>query len=250
MSRGGDRDRETRNDEADKTHPRTEATPVGFSPTIEFRPPQEPEKPAGVESREPAKLPPDSRQAEPAVVAPGTYTIAGEVARGALGRILKAYDRRLGRHVAVKELLHSGPELAGRFLREAMITAHLQHPSIVPIYEAGYWTSGAPFYAMKLVSGRSLQEVIEQATTLADRLALLPNMIAVAEAIAYAHSEGIIHRDLKPANVVVDWGLAKSLSETGGGSEPLPEFPGDRIDLTVVGSVIGTPAYMAPEQAR
>ncbi len=259
MSRGGDRDRESRNDETDKTHPRTEATPVGFSATIEFRPPQDPEKPTGVDSHEPAKLPPDPRQAEPAVVPPGIYTIAGEVARGALGRILKAYDRRLGRHVAVKELLHSGPELTGRFLREAMITAHLQHPSIVPIYEAGYWTTGAPFYAMKLVSGRSLQEVIEQAATLADRLALLPNMIAVAEAIAYAHSEGIIHRDLKPANVlvgafgetvVVDWGLAKSLSETTGVSEPLPEFVGDRIDLTVVGSVIGTPAYMAPEQAR
>src|SRR5229473_877624 len=147
MSRGGDPDRETRNDEADKTHPRTEATPVGFTATIEFRPPEEPEKP-GVESQDPATLPPDVRQAEPAVVPSGTYAIAGEVARGALGRILKAYDRRLGRHVAVKELLHSGPELTGRFLREAMITAHLQHPSIVPIYEAGYWTTGAPFYAM------------------------------------------------------------------------------------------------------
>lgn len=259
MSRDGDRDRGTRNDEADKTHPRTEATPVGFSPTVEFTARQEPEKPAGLESQEPSKLPPDARQAEPDVVLPGTYAIAGEVARGALGRILKAYDRRLGRHVAVKELLHSSPEHTGRFLREAMITAHLQHPSIVPIYEAGYWTSGAPFYAMKLVSGRSLQGVIEQASTLADRLALLPNMIAVTEAIAYAHSEGIIHRDLKPANVlvgafgetvVVDWGLAKSLSETSGTSEPLPELAGDRIDLTAVGSVIGTPAYMSPEQAR
>ena len=258
MSRDGDRDRGTRNDEAAKTHPRAEATPVGFSPTIEFTLPREPEK-QRLDSHEPANVPPDPPKAEPDVVPPGTYSIAGEVARGALGRILKAYDRRLGRHVAVKELLHSSPEHTGRFLREARITAHLQHPSIVPIYEAGYWTSGAAFYAMKLVSGRSLEEVIEKAGTLADRLALLPNMIAVAEAIAYAHSEGIIHRDLKPANVlvgafgetvVVDWGLAKSLSEASGASEPLPEFVGDRIDLTAVGSVIGTPAYMAPEQAR
>ena len=262
MSRDADRNRETCNeDDAEKTHPQAAVTPTGmFAPTIEWQ--QSGEEPKVTESAtgdDSTKTPPNAGQAEPSLVPPSTYVVAGEVARGGLGRILKAYDRRLGRSVALKELIRTSPELTGRLLREALITAHLQHPSIVPVYEAGYWTTGAPFYAMKLVSGRSLQELIEQARTLAERLALLPNMIAVVEAIAYAHSEGIIHRDLKPANVlvgafgetvVVDWGLAKSLSEAGDSSEPLPQYAGSRNDLTVLGSVIGTPAYMAPEQAR
>ena len=148
------------------------------------------------------------------------YDVRGEFARGGLGRIFRAHDRRLARPVAVKQLIAGGTEAARRFIREALITARLQHPAIVPIYEAGRWPSGEPFYAMKLVSGRSLDEVIKQKRTLADRLTLLPNIIAVAEAMAYAHSQRIIHRDLKPANVLVgsfgetvliDWGLAKDL---------------------------------------
>jgi serine/threonine protein kinase len=182
-------------------------------------------------------------------------------AEGGIGRIFRARDMRLGREVALKEL--RDPDDAyheARFVREAMLTARLQHPSIVPIYEAGRWPDGRPFYAMKLVSGRSLDRMIAAAPTLAQRLALVPHVLAVAEAMAYAHGERIIHRDLKPANVlvgafgetlVIDWGLARDLDA------PLPSVrpPADMTEeeegrLTEMGAVIGTPEYMAPEQGR
>ena len=100
------------------------------------------------------------------------------------------------------------------------LAARLQHPGVVPVYDAGFWPSGEPFLVMKLVLGQSLARVISDADTRADRLALLPSVIAAAEAVAYAHDQGIVHRDLKPSNilvgafgetVVVDWGLAKDL---------------------------------------
>jgi len=194
------------------------------------------------------------------VVSPDLYAREGEVARGGMGRIMAARDRRLGRAVALKELHQESASSARRFVREALVTARLQHPSIVPVYEAGRWPEGVPFYAMKMVSGRSLDAVIRSTPTLAGRLALLPHVIAVAEAIAYAHSERIIHRDLKPANVlvgsfgetvVVDWGLAKDLSRPAGddpSAERLPVVSG--TDATIVGTVLGTPHYMPPEQAR
>ncbi|AKJ04541.1 WD40 repeat protein [Archangium gephyra] len=195
------------------------------------------------------------------VVDPSRYAVAGELARGGIGRILRARDVQLDRPVAIKEMLAPAPGTEPRFVAEALVTARLQHPSIVPVYEAGRWPGGEPFYAMKLVSGRSLANVISERKTLEERLALLPHVLAVAEAMAYAHSERIIHRDLKPANVlvgdfgetvVIDWGLAKELSrehgaEPGEDSPPAPSA----VDsgLTRVGTVMGTPAYMPPEQA-
>ncbi|HEY1557565.1 MAG TPA: serine/threonine-protein kinase [Kofleriaceae bacterium] len=180
---------------------------------------------------------------------PGRYEPIGEHARGGLGRIVRAIDMRLGRTVAVKQLLHHDDWHERRFMREALITARLQHPGIVPVLEAGRWPSGEPYYVMKLVEGRTLKELINETGTLRDRLALLPHVIAIADAVAYAHGEGVIHRDLKPANVVVgafgetvvvDWGLA---IESAGRHPPLePE--------TDPGKAVGTPAYMPPEQAR
>src|SRR5688500_18285231 len=131
------------------------------------------------------------------------YRIEAELARGGMGKILHAVDRRHGRSVAIKQLLADTPALRARFRREALITARLQHPGIVPVYEAGRWPSGEPFFAMKMVEGRSLDAVIAERPELARRMALLPNVIAVAEAIAYAHERRVIHRDLKPANVLV-----------------------------------------------
>ena len=134
---------------------------------------------------------------------PERYQQIAEHARGGLGRVVRAVDKRLGRTVAVKELLRHDASNESRFLREAMITARLEHPGIVPVHEAGRWPNGDPYYVMKLVEGRTLKELIVERETLRERLELLPHAIAVADAVGYAHSEGVIHRDLKPSNVVV-----------------------------------------------
>jgi len=176
---------------------------------------------------------------------PERYEQLGEHARGGIGRVTRARDRRLGRLVAVKELIRRDAGHEARFVREALITARLDHPGIVPVHEAGRWPSGEPYYVMKLVAGRTLHERFAAATTLRDRLALLPYVVAVADAVGYAHHEGVVHRDLKPANivigefgetVVVDWGLAHDVKLA------LPALVEDD-------GVLGTPAYMAPELA-
>lgn len=205
------------------------------------------------------------------------YTIEGEFAKGGIGRILLARDSRLDRTVALKELLVMRGEEADRFVREVRITARLQHPSIVPVYEAGRWPSGEPFYAMRLVSGRSFELLIAERATIEQRLELLPHVLAAVEAVAYAHSQGIIHRDLKPTNIVVgafgetvviDWGLAKDLREKGDiapppavdspqerdKAAPTSSHPGGQPSsqdeaLTMLGAIMGTPMYMPPEQA-
>ncbi len=195
---------------------------------------------------------------------PQRYQIVAEHGRGGLGRVFRARDKELGRDVALKELLKRGTADELRFFREAIITARLEHPGIVPVHEAGRWPDGTPFYAMKLVAGQSLKQILERCTTIEDRLALVPNIIAVADAIAYAHDRHIIHRDLKPSNiivgdygetVVIDWGLAKDLSSTDQESSTRPSTSTDDVErsptsVTITGSILGTPAYMAPEQAR
>ncbi len=198
-------------------------------------------------------------------VAPESYARDAEIARGGMGRIVAAVDARLGRRVALKEVLGSAEAMSARFEREALITARLQHPSIVPVYEAGRWPGGEPFFAMKLVDGRPLDEVVAEVSGLRERLALLPNAIAVADALAYAHERGYIHRDLKPQNVlvgahgetvVIDWGLARTILRACDEEPDRPDTAIESIadqsaeDLTVVGSVMGTPAYMPLEQAR
>jgi WD40 repeat protein len=193
---------------------------------------------------------------------PDRYELLGEHGRGGLGTVTRAHDKELGRNVAIKELIRRGDAGEIRFLREAMITARLEHPGIVPVHEAGQWPDGTPFYVMKLVAGQPLKAMIARCASVADRMALLHHVVAIADAIAYAHKRKIIHRDLKPSNVIVgdfgetvviDWGLAKDLSEADD-SAPTEERDPYRApaasDLTEAGEVLGTPMYMAPEQWR
>ncbi|MEM7156563.1 MAG: serine/threonine-protein kinase [Myxococcota bacterium] len=203
------------------------------------------------------------------------YDDAGRLGRGGMGEVRVAVDQRLDREVALKTSLAHDAETEARMVREAMLAAHLEHPGIVPVYGAGRLPDGRLYYTMRVVRGRSLQDALADTTTLASRLRLVRRVLDAAEAVAYAHDRGVLHRDLKPANVmlaehgetvVVDWGLATMLSPAppvdgtsvpGHSSEP-PATPLSSetgtdpggADLTLPGDVFGTPAYMAPEQAR
>ena len=198
-----------------------------------------------------------------ATIERSAYALGPEVARGGMGRVVSARDLRIGRPVAVKELLANTSTQAARFEREARVTARLQHPGIVPIYEIGRWANGTPFYSMRMVAGRTLRAELADRKTVAVRLALLPAVITACEAVAFAHANRVIHRDLTPSNimvgeygetVVIDWGLAKDLADetaTDEAGDGGPYRADSRVadDLTVDGAVIGTASYMPPEQA-
>ncbi len=207
------------------------------------------------------------------------YAYLGKQGQGGMGRVLLVHDEYLGRDVALKELLPAAgsgetPEgttpktvaLISRFLREARVTGQLEHPSIVPVYELGRRQDGRPYYTMKLVRGRTLEKAIKDAGTLRERLKLLPHFMDLCQAVAYAHNRGVIHRDLKPVNVMVgefgetvvlDWGLAKVRAQEDVHEKEMMKrlqemglVQGTDAGVTAVGQVIGTPAYMPPEQAR
>ena len=198
--------------------------------------------------------------------AAGPCRLVEEIARGGMGVVLRARDEALGRDLAVKVLLpeHLGnAELRDRFLREARLTGRLQHPGIPPVHGVGQLPDGRPFFSMKLVAGQTLAQRLRARTSPSnDLLRLLGVFEQVCQAVAYAHSQGIIHRDLKPSNImlgefgaaqVMDWCLAQTLlPESGQGmtTEMLCGPPSDRGEATSLGAVLGTPGYLAPEQAR
>ncbi|MEO8705316.1 MAG: serine/threonine-protein kinase [Kofleriaceae bacterium] len=186
------------------------------------------------------------------------YRIGKELGRGGMGRVVEAFDVQLGRTVALKEVLQkAGGGTSRRFVREIQITARLEHASIVPLYDSGISLDGKPYYVMRKVTGKPLDEMMARCRGLDERLTLLPAVLAAINAVAHAHTRGVIHRDLKPANIlvgdlgettVIDWGLAKVVGEV---DEEVPDSssPSDSL-RTQIGSVFGTPGFMAPEQAR
>jgi hypothetical protein len=182
----------------------------------------------------------------------GGYEVGELLGKGGMGEVLLARDREIGRDVALKRV-RSGlpPQLVDRFLREAKIQARLDHPAIVPVHEIGTDAEGSPYFTMKRLAG----------TTLAARLRdggpsqpLLRAFVDVCLAIEFAHARGVVHRDLKPANImlgdygevyVLDWGIARVAGDS-------VTVGGDIVTLeghTQAGAVLGTPGYMAPEQA-
>jgi serine/threonine-protein kinase len=230
---------------------------------------------SGADPHDPTPTPPplpaprSRRAADPERI--GRFRIDGELGRGGMGVVYQGHDPDLGRDVAVK-VLHAGlcddPSLGRRFLDEARLSGQLEHPGVVPVHEVGRLPDGRLFFAMKRVRGRTLAGLLRERP---DPAHDLPRFLLIFEqvcqAVGYAHSRGVLHRDLKPSNVMVgafgevqvmDWGLAKVLASRGRqppeeapsspGATPAPRTGG--AGATVAGMVLGTPAYMAPEQAR
>ncbi len=201
------------------------------------------------------------------------YTILRPHQKGGLGKVSIALDEELNREVALKEILAAqadSSENRSRFILEAEITGALEHPGIVPVYSLGQYADGRPYYAMRFIRGINLQVAIEdyhhaEGNHSAKQLQfrqLLSRFIDVCNALEYAHNRGVIHRDIKPGNImlgdygetlVVDWGIAKTLGDGFESTETIdpPVHPTKRASSvdTQVGRVVGTPAYMSPEQA-
>jgi tetratricopeptide (TPR) repeat protein len=205
----------------------------------------------------------------------GRYEVLEEIAQGGMGTIWRVRDPQLGRELAVKVLrsdLRDQPDMVRRFVEESQITAQLPHPGIVPVHELDWDADGSPFLAMKLVRGRTLEELLRARPSPQEDL---PRLVAVFEqvcqAVAFAHEHRVIHRDLKPSNIMVgrfgevqvmDWGLAKVLPPAGRGPQPPGQRrpPPEAVSEVQTGrsgssealtqGAVGTWAYMPPEQAH
>jgi serine/threonine protein kinase len=195
------------------------------------------------------------------------YRLIERIGSGGMGTVYLAEDSKLGRRVALKilDLPELRTELSVRLLREAHILARLEHPGIVPVHDAGTLADGRVFYAMKFVEGERLDALAKRIGAVHERLRIFQR---ICEAVAFAHARGILHRDLKPENVMVgpfgevlvmDWGVAKILREDAAprevhasiGVETSRKAPTVTKPLkTEHGTILGTPGYMAPEQAR
>ena len=220
---------------------------------------------------------------------PARYRCGLQIGRGGIGSVWRVYDRQMDRSLAAKVLLpkyRTNRSANERLIREAKLAGSIQHPGIPPVYEKGELLSGSSFFTMKLVEGKTLDELLSEREHPSENRQYFLNVFRqIAEAVGFAHSKNVIHRDLKPQNVMVgefgevqimDWGMAKSLDEasesgvsattaifdeTPKSSELTTETNLVSLDsslddrnhsdgLTVQGDVFGTPSYMSPEQAR
>ncbi len=185
------------------------------------------------------------------------YELVEKIGQGGMGAVFLVHDRELDRRVALK-VLHVGSDdtdVTARMMKEACILARLEHPSIVPVHDCGVLPDGRVYYTMKLVRGQRLDQCISPTTALVERLQLF---LKICDAIAFAHAQGVLHRDLKPQNImlgafgevlVLDWGVAQVRGDGPSNSGP---GAGPPIIATQMkqGTVVGTPGYMSPEQAR
>ena len=199
------------------------------------------------------------------------YVMDRSLGEGGMGEVLLFQDRQIGRRVAMK-VLHGGPEAPkrsqARFLREARVQGQLEHPSIVPVYDLGLEPTGAIYFTMKRIRGKTLEEIVADLRDAPrgtgsgySRRKLLTAFSNVCLAVDFAHKHGVLHRDLKPANVmlgdfgevyVLDWGLARTGQEStpSNDGETLIEIQAPIDAQTMTGAILGTPGYMAPEQMR
>jgi serine/threonine-protein kinase len=194
------------------------------------------------------------------------YRLGEQLGRGGMGEVLVAHDELIGREVAVKRIRSEHPtaEALARFLREARLQGRLEHPAVVPVHDLAFDAAGRPFFVMKRISGTAMSKLldllagVEPNEAAALRRRLLRAFVDVCLAVELAHQKQIVHRDLKPANImlgdygevyVLDWGIARLVTEP---DEPVmrPSLQGLELDTgqTSAGTVLGTPAYMAPEQ--
>ena len=191
------------------------------------------------------------------------YVLLDKLGEGGMGGVFRVQDTTLGRQVALKVIgiIDSNGELSARLLREAKIIARLEHPGIVPVHDVGTLPDGRVFYTMKLVQGQRLDQHAAELGGVPERLRTFQK---ICEAVAFAHAHDVVHRDLKPQNIMVgrfgevlvmDWGLAKLLNTRTAmdaeniGTEKAPDEQALGTD-TGHGVILGTPGYMAPEQAR
>lgn len=196
------------------------------------------------------------------------YVLLDKLGAGGMGSVFRVEDTALGRQVALKVLgiVDSSGEFGSRLLREAKIIAQLEHPGIVPVHDVGTLPDGRVFYTMKLVQGRRLDQYRDELEGVPERLRIIQK---VCEAVSFAHAHHVLHRDLKPQNIMVgqfgevlvmDWGLAKLLGAEIAAESGQPRkirveqhqsSDADTAEAdTAHGAVLGTPGYMAPEQAR
>ncbi len=220
---------------------------------------------------EPTSLPPPFVTLEPAMLQTGysdRYAMRELLGRGGMGEVHLCKDRHIGREVAIKVIRPdhmTRPDVVRRFEREARVQGQLEHPAIVPVYDFGVAPDGSMYFTMKRLRGVTFHDVLwmlrngdPQAIATYTRRKLLSAFARACLAIAFAHSRGVLHRDLKPSNImlgdfgevyVLDWGLAKIRKEPNLSLEGRIETPASSEHRTIVGEVVGTPGYMAPEQA-